>query len=79
MGGSTNVVLHAPRSPAPPGIDFWHEVISQDDFNALSRTLPVLVNVRPFGVYSMVDIDANGGLPVIVKELLGAGLLDGRC
>jgi dihydroxy-acid dehydratase len=39
----------------------------------------VLVNARPFGRYSMVDIDARGGLPVIVGELLGAGLLDGDC
>jgi dihydroxy-acid dehydratase len=37
----------------------------------------VLVNIRPFGFYSMVDIDAKGGLQVIVKELLDAGLLDG--
>ena len=39
----------------------------------MSRTLPVLVNARPFGWYSMVDIDAKGGLPVIVRELLAAG------
>ena len=45
----------------------------------MSRTLPVLVNARPFGRYSMVDIDAKGGLPVIVRELLAAGLLDGNC
>ena len=79
MGGSTNVVLHAPELARAAGIDFWREVITQDDFNRLSRTLPVLVNARPFGRYSMVDIDANGGLPVIVSELLGAGLLDGTC
>ncbi len=59
------------------GIDLWKEVISQKEFNALSRRVPVLVNARPFGLYSMVDIDAKGGLQVIVKELLDAGLLDG--
>jgi Dihydroxyacid dehydratase/phosphogluconate dehydratase len=79
MGGSTNVVLHGPELARAAGIDFWHEVISQQDFNKASRTLPVLVNARPFGRYSMVDIDAKGGLPVIVRELLDAGLLDGDC
>ena len=45
----------------------------------MSRTLPVLVNARPFGRYSMADIDTKGGLSVIVRELLAAGLLDGSC
>ena len=79
LGGSTNVVLHAPELARAAGIDFWREVITQDEFNRVSRTLPVLVNVRPFGRYSMVDIDAKGGLPVIVRGLLAAGLLDGNC
>jgi dihydroxy-acid dehydratase len=79
MGGSTNVVLHAPELARAAGIDFWREAITQDEFNRVSRTLPVLVNARPFGRYSMVDIDAQGGLPVIVRELLDAGLLDGTC
>jgi dihydroxy-acid dehydratase len=79
MGGSTNVVLHGPELARAAGIDFWHEVISQEDFNKASRSLPVLVNARPFGRYSMVDIDAKGGLPVIVRELLDAGVLDGDC
>ncbi len=79
MGGSTNVVLHAPELARAADIDFWREVITQEQFNRISRTLPVLVNARPFGRYSMVDIDANGGLPVIVRELLSAGLLEGTC
>src|ERR1700691_6761791 len=79
MGGSTNVVLHAPELARAAGIDYWREVLTQDEFNRMSRTLPVLVNARPFGRYSMVDIDAKGGLPVIVRELLDAGLLDGTC
>src|SRR5580698_2927219 len=79
MGGSTNVGLHAPELARAAGIDYWREVITQDEFNRVSRTLPVLVNARPFGRYSMVDIDAKGGLPVIVRELLDAGLLDGSC
>lgn len=79
MGGSTNVVLHTPEIARAAGIDFWKDVMSQQEFNQLSRNVPVLVNARPFGVYSMVDIDDKGGLPVIVKELLEAGLLDGSC
>ena len=79
MGGSTNVVLHAPELARAAGLDFWREVITQEEFNRVSRSLPVLINARPFGRYSMVDIDAKGGLPVIVKELLDAGLLDGDC
>ena len=79
MGGSTNVVLHAPELARAAGLDFWREVITQEEFNRVSRSLPVLINARPFGRYSMVDIDAKGGLPVIVRELLDAGLLDGDC
>ncbi|MGH9857113.1 MAG: dihydroxy-acid dehydratase, partial [Acidobacteriota bacterium] len=79
MGGSTNVVLHAPEIARAANIDFWDEVMTQDDFNDLSRRLPVLVNARPFGEFSMVDIDEKGGLQVIVKQLLDAGFLDGDC
>jgi dihydroxy-acid dehydratase len=79
MGGSTNVALHSVEIARAAGIDLWRDVISQDEFNALSHRLPVLINARPFGAYSMVDIDAKGGLQVIVKELLDAGVLDGRC
>ncbi len=77
MGGSTNVLLHSVEIARAAGIDFWDEVMSQDDFNQLARRLPVLVNMRPFGDYSMVDVDAKGGLQVIVNELLEAGFLDG--
>jgi dihydroxy-acid dehydratase len=77
MGGSTNVLLHSVEIARAAGFDLWEDVVSQSEFNALSRRLPVLVNLRPFGFYSMVDVDAKGGLQVIVKELLDAGLLDG--
>jgi dihydroxy-acid dehydratase len=79
MGGSTNVALHSVEIARAAGIDLWNEVISQQEFNALSRRLPVLVNARPFGVYSMIDIDAKGGLQGVVKELLDAGFVDGDC
>jgi dihydroxy-acid dehydratase len=77
MGGSTNVALHGVEIARSAGIDLWGEVMSQDEFNALSRRLPVLVNLRPFGRYSMIDVETKGGLSVIVNELLEDGLLDG--
>jgi dihydroxy-acid dehydratase len=77
MGGSTNVLLHSVEIARAAGLDLWGDVLSQDDFNELARRLPVLVNMRPFGDYSMVDVDAKGGLQVIANELLEAGFLDG--
>ena len=79
MGGSTNVVLHSVEIARAAGIDLWKDVLTQKEFNKLSESVPVLVNARPFGKYSMVDIEEKGGLPVIVKELLDAGFLDGDC
>jgi dihydroxy-acid dehydratase len=77
MGGSTNVMLHSVEIARAAGIDLWTDVLSQDEFNALSHVLPVIVNMRPFGTYSMVDVDDAGGLPTVVNELLCAGFLDG--
>jgi dihydroxy-acid dehydratase len=77
MGGSTNVMLHSVEIARAAGIDFWASVMSQREFNELSHRLPVIVNMRPFGTWSMVDVDAAGGLQVVVRELLDAGLLDG--
>lgn len=77
MGGSTNVVLHGPEIARAAGFDLWADVLSQQEFNELSHRLPVLVNMRPFGEYSMVDVDAIGGVGVVVRELLAAGELDG--
>jgi dihydroxy-acid dehydratase len=79
MGGSTNVALHSVEIARAAGLDLWKDVMSQDEFNALSHRVPVLINARPFGFYSMVDIGAKGGLQVIVKQLLDAGYLDGGC
>jgi dihydroxy-acid dehydratase len=76
MGGSTNVMLHSVEIARAAGIDLWEDVLSQADFNALSRRLPVLVNMRPFGSYSMVDVEAAGGVPAVVRELLSAGYLE---
>jgi dihydroxy-acid dehydratase len=80
IGGSTNVVLHAPEIARAAGYaDFWKEVMTAEEFNRLSQHLvPVLTDARPYGKYSMVDIDRVGGVQVIVRELLEAGLLNGE-
>jgi dihydroxy-acid dehydratase len=77
MGGSTNVALHVVEIARAAGLDFWTQVMSQKEFNDLSHRLPVVVNMRPFGLYAMLDLDAVGGVQVVVKELLEAGWLDG--
>ena len=77
MGGSTNVALHSVEIARAAGIDLWEQVMSQREFNELSRRVPVLVDMRPFGYYSMVDVEARGGVQVVVQELLDAGFLDG--
>ncbi len=80
IGGSTNVTLHAPEIARAAGYaDFWKEIMTPEEFNHLSQNIvPVLTDARPYGKYSMVDIDAMGGVQVIVRELLDAGLLNGN-
>jgi dihydroxy-acid dehydratase len=79
IGGSTNVTLHAPEIARAAGYgDFWKEVMTPEEFNHLSQhVVPVLTDARPYGRYSMVEIDRAGGVQVIVRELLDAGLLNG--
>jgi len=79
VGGSTNVTLHAPEIARAAGYaDFWKDVMTPAEFNHLSQhVVPVLTNARPYGKYSMLDIDGVGGVQVIVRELLDAGLLNG--
>ena len=79
IGGSTNVTLHAPEIARAAGFaDFWKDVMTPVEFNHLSQyVVPVLTDARPYGKYSMVDIDRVGGVQVIVRELLEAGLLNG--
>ena len=78
VGGSTNVMLHAPELARAAGYkDFSKDIMSAEEFNHLSKNvIPVVINARPFGKYSMVDIDAKGGIQVIVKDLLDAGMLN---
>ncbi len=79
VGGSTNVLLHAPEIARAAGFgDFAKDIMSPEEFNHLSQNVvPVLTDARPYGKYSMVDIDKEGGIQVIVKALLDAGLLYG--
>ncbi len=79
IGGSTNVVLHAPEIARAAGFaNFWQDVMSPEEFNHLSQHMvPVLTDARPYGRYSMVDIDRVGGVQVIAKELMEAGLVNG--
>ena len=80
IGGSTNVTLHAPEIARAAGFaNFWKDIMSPEEFNHLSEhVIPVLTDARPYGRYSMVDIDEMGGVQVIAKELLEAGLLNGE-
>ncbi|ROP60468.1 dihydroxy-acid dehydratase [Curtobacterium sp. PhB130] len=74
LGGSTNVVLHL--------LAIAHEAeveLDLDDFNRIGSKVPHLADMKPFGKYVMVDVDRNGGIPVIMKALLDAGLLHGEC
>ena len=79
VGGSTNVLLHAPEIARAAGFrSFSDDIMSPQEFNYLSQHIvPVLTDARPYGIYSMIDIDEQGGVQVIVKTLLDAGLLNG--
>src|SRR5215510_13723041 len=79
VGGSTNVALHAPEIARAAGYaEFWKDIMTPAEFNHLSQEIvPVLTDARPYGKYSMVDIDKVGGVQVIVRELLEAGLING--
>ena len=72
MGGSTNSVLHLLAIAHEAGVE-----LQIDDFDKLSRTTPYLTNLRPSGRYVMSDLDRVGGVPVVMKQLLNAGLLHG--
>ena len=72
MGGSTNAVLHLLAIAHEAGV-----ALEMDDFDRLSRRTPYLTDLRPAGRYVMSDVDKSGGIPVIMNELLKAGLLHG--
>jgi dihydroxy-acid dehydratase len=72
LGGSTNAVLHLMAIANEA-----HVPLRLDDFNRIGDQVPHLADVKPFGRYVMTDIDAVGGVPVVMKALLDAGLLHG--
>ncbi|MDP9221294.1 MAG: dihydroxy-acid dehydratase [Actinomycetota bacterium] len=72
LGGSTNAVLHLLAIAHEAEVD-----LSLDDFSRIGAKVPHLANVKPFGSYVMTDVDRIGGIPVVMRALLDAGLLDG--
>ncbi|MCU1678771.1 MAG: dihydroxy-acid dehydratase [Frankiales bacterium] len=72
LGGSTNAVLHLLAIAHEARVD-----LTLDDFDAIGRRVPHLADVRPFGRYVMNDVDRIGGVPVVLRHLLDAGLLHG--
>ncbi|MFD3853979.1 MULTISPECIES: dihydroxy-acid dehydratase [Brevibacterium] len=74
FGGSTNAVLHLLAIAHEAGVE-----LELDDFNRIGDKVPHLGNVKPFGEYVMNDVFKIGGVPVIMKALLDAGLLNGDC
>jgi dihydroxy-acid dehydratase len=72
LGGSTNAVLHLLAIAREAEVD-----LTIDDFNRVGDRTPHLADVKPFGRYVMNDIDRIGGVPVVMRELLDAGLLHG--
>src|SRR5258705_5249392 len=74
FGGSTNAVLHLLAIAHEANVE-----LSLDDFTRIGAKVPHLADVKPFGSHVMVDVDHIGGVPVMMKALLDAGLLHGDC
>ena len=72
FGGSTNAVLHLLAIAREAEVD-----LTLDDFNRIADKVPHLGDLKPFGRYVMNDVDRVGGVPVLMKALLDAGLIHG--
>ena len=72
LGGSTNAVLHLLAIANEAGVP-----LSLDDFNRIAAKVPHIADTKPGGKYHMTDIDRVGGVPVVMKHLLDAGLMHG--
>jgi dihydroxy-acid dehydratase len=72
VAGSTNAVLHLLAIAREARVE-----LTLDDFDAVSRRTPVIASMRPSGMYIMSELDQVGGVPVILRELLSVGLIDG--
>jgi len=72
LGGSTNAVLHLLAIAHEAEVD-----LELNDFHRIGSKVPLLGDLKPFGRYVMSDMDKVGGVPVVLKALLDAGLLHG--
>jgi dihydroxy-acid dehydratase len=74
LGGSTNAVLHLLAIAHEAEVD-----LELEDFQRIGAKVPLLGDLKPFGKYVMTDVDRVGGIPVVLRALLDAGLLHGDC
>lgn len=74
LGGSTNAVLHLLAIAAEAEVE-----LHLDDFNRIGAKVPHIADTKPHGKYHMVDVDRIGGVPVVMRELLEAGVFNGDC
>jgi dihydroxy-acid dehydratase len=74
VGGSTNAVLHLMAIANEARVD-----LSLDDFNDVAKRVPHIADMKPHGRFHMIDLDRVGGVAVVMRELLDAGLLEGDC
>jgi dihydroxy-acid dehydratase len=74
LGGSTNAVLHLLAIAHEADVD-----LTLDDFHRVGSKVPLLGDLKPFGRFVMTDVDRVGGIPVVMRALLDAGLLHGDC
>jgi dihydroxy-acid dehydratase len=74
LGGSTNAVLHLLAIANEARVE-----LELDDFNRIGSMVPHIADTKPHGQYHMFDVDRIGGVPVVMKELLDAGMLHGDC
>ena len=74
LGGSTNAVLHLLAIAVEAEVD-----LTLSDFNRIAARVPHIADTKPHGRYHMVDIDRIGGIPVVMRHLLEAGLVNGDC
>ncbi len=72
LGGSTNAVLHLLAIAYEAEVD-----LTLDDFNRVADRVPHIADLKPGGKFHMIDLDRIGGVPVVMKHLLDAGLLHG--
>ncbi|HLQ32973.1 MAG TPA: dihydroxy-acid dehydratase [Chloroflexota bacterium] len=72
-GGSTNIVLHGLAIAREAGVQ-----LDIDDYNRVSRKTPLFVDMRPGGRFTAVDLGRAGGIQLVAKRMIEAGLMDGK-